>query len=141
MEKMWSFKTKNFTVVWEIEDDILDTMYMDKDMAAKCRKHVNSGNWRCFTSTISVRDNATGITLGEDFLGGSIYKKPAEFRDHFGMNAKGHGSYFSDMVREAIAQARKNFPAHQATLHKKAQALESVLSVRLRSTKADQVTA
>lgn len=67
-------------------------------------------NHRFREQSLSVTHRATKIKLGEAVLGGSIYEKPAEFRDHFGMNGKGHGSYFSQMVREAIAEARKRLP-------------------------------
>ena len=107
---MWSFRTRHFTVNWFIQDDVLDTSFMEKSLAARCRRNVDSGKWQCFMSEIQVVHNGTGICLGEANLGNSIYKNPAEFRDHFGMNAKGHGSYFSDMVREAIAEARERFP-------------------------------
>ncbi len=110
-KKMWSFKTPQFIITWEIEKDPLDTSYMDASLAKECRQNVKSGKWKCFTSEISVTHRATKIKLGEAFLGGSIYENPADFRDHFGMNSKGHGSYFSQMVREAVEEARKRLPA------------------------------
>ena len=132
--KLWSFKTKNFTVIWEIERDVLDTRYMDKECAEECRRNVASGKWKCFASTVKVIENSTKITLGAAYLGMSIYEKPEEFRDHFGMNANGHGSYFSDMVREAISEARKALPAHQARIKKEILKKQKVLSITLRST-------
>jgi len=110
---MWSFKTAHFTVEWLVERDVLNTDYMDPDLANECRAKVRSGEWTCFLSTIRVVHRATRRVLSEAYLGNSIYAIPAEFRDHFGMNGKGYGSYFSDMVREAIADARKAFPAFQ----------------------------
>lgn len=113
MKKMWSFKTAHFRVEWLVERDALNTDYMDPDLANECRTKVRSGEWKCFTSTIRVVHLATKNVLSESYLGNSIYADPSEFRDHFGMNGKGYGSYFSDMVREAIADARKAFPAFQ----------------------------
>lgn len=106
---MWQFNTRAFRVEWRIEEDVLDTSHMDPELAAKCRKNVASGKWQCFTSEIRVIHRASGRVLGESYLGNSLYAKPATFRDHFGMRQKNHGSYFSDMVREAVADARKEY--------------------------------
>lgn len=67
------------------------------------------------------------------YLGNSIYEKPAEFRDHFGMNANGHGSYFSDMVREAVAEARKNLPALKAQAKRDLLQAQRVLDLDVRT--------
>lgn len=109
MKKMWSFKTANFTVTWLIEDDDLYLDFMDKETAEECREKVQSGEWQCFNSVIRVEHRQTRTVLAESFLGNSIYANPNDFRDHFGMIPKGHGSYFSDMVREALAEARECF--------------------------------
>ena len=114
---MWKFATKNFTVSWFIEDDVLDTAYMEKALAARCRRKVADGSWECFQSEVQVTHNATGLVLGEAYLGNSIYADPSQFRDHFNMTRKGHGSYFADMVSEAIADARKRFPKLKATVN------------------------
>lgn len=113
---LWSFKTKHFTISWTIEDDALDTAGMAKSLARKCRSKVDSGEWTCFLSEITVTHTKTGAVLGEAYLGNSIYEDPTEFRDHFGMNKKGYGSYFSQMVRDAVAEARKNFPTLQNSI-------------------------
>ena len=131
MEKMWSFKRANFTITWYIEEDDLDTSYMDRDLARKCREKVSSGESQCFSSIFEVKHNATGLVLAESYLGNSIYEDPKDFRNHFGMNAKGHGSYFSDYIREAIRDARERFPVLQAQiarpkLRSPAPALETV---------------
>ena len=139
-KRMWSFKTKNFTVIWEIESDVLDTQHMDAELAAECRRNVRSGKWKCFTSTIRVMDNATKVDIGEAYLGGSIYEKPAEFRDHFGMNRKGHGSYFSQMVREAVAEARKRFPELQERTRREVQAKQPMLGVKLKAKRSTGVS-
>lgn len=118
MKRMWTFNTRHFQVAWDIEDDELCTRYMEKDLAAQCKRLVARGTWKCFSSRISVTHCGTGVVLSEVYLGGSIYGRPAEFRDHFGMKAKGHGSYFSDMVREAVAEARENFARMQSSVAK-----------------------
>lgn len=135
---MWQFKTKHFTVRWAIERDVLDTAYMDADVANECHQKVRNGEWKCFASTIEVIENSSKIAIGEAFLGGSIYENPADFRDHFGMNLKGHGSYFSQMVREAIAEARENFHAAQARAKKEIAEREALLKIHLKSRKTEQ---
>jgi len=130
-KKMWSFRTQNFTVIWEIEEDVLDTAYMDEALAEECRENVRRGMWECFMSTVKVIENSTKLALGEAYLGGSIYANPAEFRDHFGMNRKGHGSYFSDMVRKAIADARKAWPAFKTQVEREIHSRQKMLAVNL----------
>ena len=112
-EVIWQFKTRNFTVQWLIfpcED--LDLSWCE---TGETRENLESGLWTAFDSEIRVLFR--GVEIGSDYLGQSIYENPSDFRDHIGMNAKGHGSYFSDMVREAIAEARKtlaNMPEMRA---------------------------
>lgn len=130
-KKMWSFKTKNFTVIWEIEPDVLNTQFMAKEVAEECRKNVRSRKWKCFMSTVRVIENISKITLGEAYLGNSVYENPAEFRDHFAMNQKGHGSYFSQMVREAIAIARERLPALQANARQEMESRKKLLALQL----------
>ncbi|MDD2742038.1 MAG: hypothetical protein PHV02_07185 [Rhodocyclaceae bacterium] len=132
-KKMWKFKTKNFTVVWEISPDSFDSTYMEKDLARECRQKIRSGEWKCFNSEIRVIENVTKKVIGQAFLGQSIYADPSEFRDHFGMNAKGHGSYFSDMVREAIAEARQCFAKFQAATKEGLIAQQKILAIELRT--------
>lgn len=127
-QTLWKFNTKNFTVRLCIEDDVLSTSGMDRALAKKCRENVDSGEWTCFQSVVEVVHRPTGLVIGEEFLGGSIYAEPKDFRDHFNMTAKGHGSYFFQMAKGAIAQARKRFPALQA----------EVTSVKLKSRKSEK---
>jgi len=129
---MWSFKTKNFTVIWEIEPDALNVSYMDRSLADECRRNIRSGKWECFATTVRVIENSSGVAMGEAFLGGSVYANPAEFRDHFGMNKKGHGSYFSDLVREAVAEARKRFPEFHERTRAEIARKQAVLGIALR---------
>ena len=46
-----------------------------------------------------------GNEIAADYLGNCVYNSAQEFIDHRGNKT---GSYFSDMVRSAIAEARKN---------------------------------
>jgi len=130
-KKMWQFKTRNFTVMWLISPDVFRSDGIEPERAAEWRKDIRAGKLKCFDSEIRVVCNATGIVLGEEYLGNSLYENPAEFRDHFGMTKGGFGSYFAQMVKEAIAQARERFPAHQAMLAKEVRKKQTVLTVRL----------
>lgn len=132
MKTMWKFKTKHFTVQWRIEKDTLYTDGMDRDTAKECRDMVRSGKWKCFASEISVVHTASGAVLGEAFLGGSIYENPEEFRDHFGMNQKGYGSYFSQMVREAIEEARVNFAKMQRRVEDDMKSGREIMALRIK---------
>lgn len=102
MPTMWTFKTKRFAVIWRIWPE--ENPDLSFDETGETQEKVASGEWTCFCSKMSVE--LDGIEIGCDYLGESIYANPADFRDHIGMNKRGHGSYFSDMVRAAIAEAR-----------------------------------
>jgi hypothetical protein len=102
-EEMWRFDTARFVVKWEVTPS--DDVDISWDETGEVQDNLASGLWCAFDSRIVVE--LDGRVIGEDYLGGSIYENPSEFRDHIGMNKRGHGSYFSDMVREAIKDARK----------------------------------
>lgn len=138
---MWQFKTRNFTVQWLITPDVLSAQSTDAVLLAEWRKDIRAGKLKCFQSEIRVVCNATGIIMGEDYLGGTVLANPANFRDHFGMSAAGHGSYFAQMVKEAISQARERFPAHQAAVAREIRKKQPVLAVRLHSKAKAKVTA
>lgn len=130
---MWTFKTKNFKVEWIIDPDELDTRHFDSDLAKACKQKVRSGEWKCFMSEIRVSTRYKNIHLASEYLGQSIYAKPEEFRDHFGMNIKGHGSYFSQMVRDAIHNARKEFSKVQQAIIAERDLRKSIIGVELKA--------
>jgi hypothetical protein len=100
---MWKFKTERFAVKWWIEDDpYVDTTF---DETGETAEKLASGEWQAFQSTIAV--SLDGEEIGVDYLGGSIYADPSEFRDHIGSRGA-WGSYFTDMVRSAIDEARQH---------------------------------
>lgn len=78
--------------------------------------NLESGLWTNYTFKVAVYD-AHGRDLAADYLGNSIYANPLEFRDHraCGRANREHaaagqpgrcGSYFKDMVRNVIHDAR-----------------------------------
>ncbi len=100
---IWMFKTARFAVtVSAAYDSDLDLSFDD---TGEVRERLESGEFIGFWVKASV--TLDGAEIACDTLGGCIYAEIAEFRDHLGRNAKGHGSYFSDMVHEAVREARK----------------------------------
>lgn len=106
METLWTFKTKRFTVKWQIEY-VHGYRYDGEDENGETQSMLDSGELVAFDSKVSVW--LDGVEIAADYLGSSVYRydQVRSFRDHVGMNARGHGSYFSDMVRSAVADARK----------------------------------
>lgn len=107
---IWKFKTARFVVSldWEWED------YPDIswDETGEVQEKCESGEWGVYT--FRVRVLCDGREVGVDYLGNSIYADPGEFyQEHIGVRAKSradncnYGCYFTDMVGEAIREARK----------------------------------
>lgn len=110
------FERCNFTVdVKAVEDFDLDLSF---DETGEVRKQLESGELCSFGVIVTVY--CKGQEVGEDSLWGCIYKRPEDFMDHHGLAAKSrkdgcnYGSYFVDMIRSAIAEARKNLSALNA---------------------------
>lgn len=111
---MREFKTKNFRVVAEaLEDNDLDLSWDEDGSVAE---GLDSGKYMAFCAHVVVYYK--GREVGEDYLGGCIYKSLEDFIDHKECGKQNRiyaergeagrcGSYFSDMIHEAIAEARK----------------------------------
>jgi len=99
---IWEFKTLNFTIRMTAEDEF--DVDLSWDESGEAAEKIASGEWSVFCAKCAVLFE--GVEIGTDYLGNCIYADPKEFRDHIGMNAGGYGSYFSDMVRGAIRDAR-----------------------------------
>lgn len=106
---MWEFNTRNFSVRWYITECIDPDLSWDE--GGYFKKSLEQGDSIAFNSEIAVFYK--GRKIGADYLGESIYENPKEFRDHIGMKGKRYGSYFSDMVRNAINQARETLSIQQ----------------------------
>jgi hypothetical protein len=110
---IWNFRTKNFRVVVDCDYD-QDTLDLSWDDTGEVREKIESGEWASYTMRARVLDR-DGNELGVDYLGASIYGDPREFRDHIGLGIKSradgcnYGSYFTDMVRQAIEEARESY--------------------------------
>lgn len=104
MERMYSFKLGRFEVVAEITPCIDLDLSFD-DAAGSIAEDLGSGKFTAFDTRVQVKLN--GAVIGTDWLGQSIYENPADFfTEHYGSKPLGFGSYFPDMVREAISQGR-----------------------------------
>lgn len=93
-DKVWTFRTARFEIGLEFgpEDDL--DLSWDEDGAT--RAGLESGALFAFVARVFVK--LDGATIGEDYLGGCIYASEAEFM---------RGGYFRDMVRCAVADARR----------------------------------
>jgi hypothetical protein len=114
-ENVWSFETANLRVSFDVApEDYLDLSWDDD---GSIREGLESGKYVAFVARVRVTHKATGAELGADYLGCCIYESPREFMDHRGLAAKSradrrnYGSYFSDMVRTACQEARKQLAA------------------------------
>ena len=109
------FNTKNFTVTVDaLTDNDIDLSFAED--ADEIIEQLESGELTAFCVRASVYMH--GIELGSDYLGGCLYKSIDEFQDHIESGKykreqeKKHGkkinvgSYFVDVVRQAISEAR-----------------------------------
>lgn len=111
-ETMWRFKTANFSVAWQVtECTDLDTSWIEDE--SDYLEKLRNGFYTAFDSRVVVY--CDGEEVGCDYLGQSVYESPKDFRDHIGSQGK-YGSYFTDMVRTAIAEARANVRDKQQTM-------------------------
>lgn len=106
---IWEFRTKNFSVIVSASYDF-DTD-LSWDDTGEVREKLEAGEYVAFCVKAAIFCN--GHELAADYLGGCIYADIHEFRDHIGLAAKSkadgknYGSYFPQMVRQAIEEARK----------------------------------
>jgi hypothetical protein len=99
---IYKFNTRNFLIeIAAIEENFPDLSFDDTGEIAE---KIESGELEIFTAR--ARAYCNGLLVGEEYLGNCIYKDPADFRDNVGMRSRGHGSYFSGMIKEVCSQAR-----------------------------------
>jgi hypothetical protein len=100
-ETVWEFKTARFRIALEIEPedmDPADSFQFQDDIDA-----VRNGEVEWFYARVAVYMDDNRIAW--DGLGGCAYKRVSDFYDaHWKYR---EGTYFTDMVRSAISQARK----------------------------------
>lgn len=120
-ERMWTFKTENFEVFLDAEPELdADLSWADEETLEK----IESGYLQNICWHAGVINSETGNEIGTSYLGNSVYENPRDFvREHLGIKDHNRklsaelgrevliGSYFTEMVREAIAEARKSLAA------------------------------
>jgi hypothetical protein len=100
-ETVWLFKTARFTVALEIQPedmDPADSFEFPEDIEA-----VRNGEVEWFCAIVAVY--LDGNRIAWDSLGGCAYKTVREFYQAHWKHRE--GTYFTDMVGEAIGHARK----------------------------------
>lgn len=109
------FKTPHFLV---IVDALPEDSPVDVDDEGETAAKVDSGEYVHFIARARVIHRDTGAELASDYLGGCIYARIEDFQDHRQCSAQTRklraegstavcGSYFADMIHEAITEARK----------------------------------
>jgi hypothetical protein len=94
-DKVWTFKTQRFEVGLEFGPEYDLDLSWDDD--GDIRAGLESGALLAFVARVYVK--LDGATVGEDYLGGCIYASERDFMQC---------GYFRDMVRCAIADARRH---------------------------------
>ena len=97
-ENLWTFKTARFTVTLACSpEECGDVYWADKETLEK----LDNGTYVnvCFRVQVKL----DGDVIGEDYLGNGVYE---DVRDFYCEHRGTRGSYFTDMVTEAIREAR-----------------------------------
>lgn len=121
------FRTAQFRVIVDAVPDCDLDLSWDDDGGT--REGLESGRFISFCARVRVLHDTLG-EVGTDYLGGCIYECLEAFDDHRKVKAyerelnakrrKQHkakvsiGSYFSDMIRSAISEARKTVSGAQS---------------------------
>ena len=103
MDRIWTFKTAALEVFCDCEpEQDEDLSWADEETLHK----IDMGDLVNLTWHVGVLVN--GELYADSHLGNSVYETPADFtKEHLGMNGKGYGSYFADMVHECLKETRK----------------------------------
>lgn len=115
---IWQFETKNFRVEYDVAPE--QDLDLSWDETGEVAEKLQNGVYEAFVACVRVVFKPTGCILSDQYLGGCIYKSPRDFIDHReaaaqtrALRVKGEravvGSYFADMVRGAVSEARRSF--------------------------------
>ena len=91
-----------------VEYILLDVEDYDKSYFDGMCKDIDSGKLEYFCAYVEAKVN--GITLGDEYLGACIYES---FEDFY---TKYESDYFSDMVKEAIEEAKETLKGINQTI-------------------------
>jgi hypothetical protein len=111
------FRTEHYRVVVEALEEFDVDLSFDDDGSVS--KDLDNGNLIVFCAHAYVEHMPTGKVIGEDYLGNCIYKSFDDFVDHRECGKQNRkwakqgkdgccGSYFSQMISEAIGEAREH---------------------------------
>lgn len=124
LETIWCFHTRHFVVRLELERQY-GYKYDGDDPDGETQAKLDAGEYVAFDSAVRVIHRPTGIELGADYLGGSVYAaatiaefwtahrdpNPAHRNCSLMRAARGDnvciGHYFPGMVSDAIRDARR----------------------------------
>ena len=101
-DTIWTFNTKRFTIRVLAEPDYSD-LDLSWDDTGEVSERIENGEYVPYTVKALIEFD--GNEIATDYLGQCIYENIKDFRDHVGSKGK-HGSYFTDMVRNVISEAR-----------------------------------
>lgn len=97
------FNRKRFSVALQVTNEPYPDLSFDE--TGETQAKVASGEWGVYLFRVAV--HCDGRLVGVDYIGNNIYADPSDFaKEHIGSRGAS-GSYFSDMVHEAVAEARK----------------------------------
>jgi hypothetical protein len=95
-EEIWRFETARTAIIFDVAPE--DDLDLSWDDDGSTREGLESGLYVAFVAR--VRCLIDGAEAGADYLGSCIYESAESFITD--------SSYFRDMVREAVAEARKH---------------------------------
>ena len=122
MHTLWTFKSGNFEVALEYDYETdFDHSWADEETLA----NLADGTWTSYLFKVAVYYQ--GEEIAADYLGDSIYADPREFMDHRACGRRNRelaaagqagrcGSYFTDMLHNAIREAREAWNAPRPRL-------------------------
>lgn len=106
-DAIWKFKTKRFEVILDCSPE--EEPDYSWDDSGVTQQMCESGLWACVC--FRARVLLDGKEISAEYLGNSIYENVSDFRkEHIGGSG---GSYFKDMVRDAIEAARTHVKRQQ----------------------------
>lgn len=106
---IWQFRTRNFTVRVTAEEEC--DVDLSWDDTGEVADKIARGLYTVFCAKCAIYYR--GRAIATEYLGNCIYESPDDFRDHVGLaiqsrtDGRDYGSYFADMVRAAVREARQ----------------------------------
>lgn len=120
------FRTKQFRVIVDaLEEDSPDLSW---DETGEAARKIDDGTYLLFCARVRVIHDELG-ELGADYLGNCVYESLEAFMDHKECGASNRkaladdptcvsrcGSYFTDMIHQAISMARERIASVKRTV-------------------------